>query len=106
MNFTETILAGTIQADGTLVLDGKPSLPPGRVQVVVRPEAEMTLPKDDPFWQRMQAIWAIPIGVESRDGGERSLSQVRNDREEWEIHQLAIEHLQEECRLRRKQAEK
>ena len=75
MNFTETILEGTIQAD-------------------------------DPFWQRMQAIWAIPIGVESRDGGERSLSQVRNDREEWEIHQQAIEQLQEVCRSRRKQAEK
>ncbi len=106
MNFTETRLGGTIQPDGTLVLDGKPGLPPGRVQVVVRPELEMKFPEDDPFWQRMQAIWAIPIGVESRDGGERSLLQVRNDREEWEIHQQAIEQLQEECRLRRKQAEK
>ncbi len=37
MNFMETVIGGTIQPDGTLVLDEKPSLPPGRVHVVVRP---------------------------------------------------------------------
>ena len=105
MNLTETVIGGTIQPDGTLVLDEKPRLPPGRVRVVVRTEVEIALPEDDPFWQRMQAIWAIPIGVEARDGGERTLSQLRKDRDEWEDHQQAIEQLQEECRSLRKSTE-
>ena len=46
---------GTVQADGTLVLDRRLELPSGRVQIVVVPLPE--LPADDPFWQRMQAIW-------------------------------------------------
>jgi hypothetical protein len=36
MSRTQIELEGTLQPDGTLVLDGKPELPPGRVQVVLR----------------------------------------------------------------------
>lgn len=38
MSLAETIVEGTIQPDGSLVLDQKPSLPPGRVRVVVQAE--------------------------------------------------------------------
>ena len=34
----EMITTGTLKPDGTLELDGKPDLPPGRVQVVLRQE--------------------------------------------------------------------
>lgn len=37
MSLSEVILEGTLKADGTLELDQKPSLSPGRVQVTVRP---------------------------------------------------------------------
>jgi hypothetical protein len=37
MSLTETVIEGTLQPDGTLVLDKKPNLPAGRVQVVVQP---------------------------------------------------------------------
>jgi len=37
MGLTETVIEGTIQPDGTLELDQKPNLSPGRVQVIVQP---------------------------------------------------------------------
>jgi len=36
MNPNETVIAGTLKPDGTLELDEKPNLPPGRVQVIVQ----------------------------------------------------------------------
>lgn len=67
------VIQGTLTADGTIQLDEKPNLPPGRVQVVVQSLPQ--LPAGDPFWQRMQAIWAIPRTSPS-DGGQKSLEEV------------------------------
>jgi hypothetical protein len=100
MNLVETVIEGTLMPDGTLELDQKPSLPPGRVTVVLRQEAEIALPKEDPFWQRMMAMWAIPkADGNGGDGGAQSLAEVRRMREEWDEHQQALEQLQAECRL-------
>jgi len=99
MNLTETVIEGTLNADGTLVLDKKPNLPPGRVQVVLRRETSVELPGDDRFWQRMRAIWAIPRSAgNASDGGANTLEEVRRVREEWDEHQQALEQLQEEGR--------
>jgi len=105
MSLTETIIEATLQPDGTLVLDEKPKLSPGRVRVVLRQEAEIVLRKDDPFWLRMQAIWAIPKGGAS-DGGANTLAEVRKMRDEWDEQQQAIERLQDECPLASKSPEK
>lgn len=96
MSQTEVVIEGTLQADGTLVLDEKPNLPPGRVRVVLRQEESIEVPADDPFWQRMQAIWAIPRspGLPD-DGGANTLEEVRRMRGEWDEHQQQLEHLQE-----------
>jgi hypothetical protein len=97
MRQTETVLQGTLHADGTLTLDEKPNLPPGRVQVVLRQEAPVALPDHDPFWQRMQAIWAIPRSPgHPEDGGANTLEEVRRMRQEWDEHQQALERLQED----------
>lgn len=85
------IIQGTLTADGTIQLDEKPNLPPGRVQVVVQSLPQ--LPAGDPFWQRMQAIWAIPRTSPS-DGGLKSLEEVRLARDEWDDHQREHERLQ------------
>lgn len=37
MSLSEIVMKGTLKPDGTLELDGKPSLAPGRVQVIVKP---------------------------------------------------------------------
>src|SRR5438309_1850167 len=98
MSLTETVIEGTLKPDGTLELDEKPNLPPGRVKVVLRQEVKIALPNDDPFWQRMQAMWAIPIGCrDGGDGGANTLAEVHKMREEWDEHQQAIEALQDEC---------
>ncbi len=37
MSLTEVVIEGTLKPDGTLELDQKPSLSPGRVQVTIKP---------------------------------------------------------------------
>lgn len=37
MSLTENVIEGMLKADGTLELDEKPNLSPGRVQVIVQP---------------------------------------------------------------------
>ena len=91
MNQAEAMIAGTIQRDGSLVLDEKLNLPPGRVQVIVHSLPQ--LPEGDPFWQRMQAIWAIPRNAPN-DGGEKSLEEVRRAREDLSnCTEIAVEVL-------------
>ena len=53
MNQDMVEVQGTLQADGTLVLDEKPNLAPGRVDVVLRKVAVPSPPQED-WWQFMQ----------------------------------------------------
>src|SRR4051812_43957308 len=46
---------GTLREDGTLVLDEKPNLPPGRVKVTVEPVPDLTQTE---IWQFFERIWA------------------------------------------------
>lgn len=99
MSLAETVLEGTSQSDGTLVLDEPTKLPAGRVQAVLRQESEITLPPDDPFWQRMKKMW----DAQNANGHvPRSLEEIGAERREmkegWARHQEAIERLQEESR--------
>lgn len=102
MKLTETVLEGTIESDGTLVLDEPTRLPAGRVQVIVQALPE--LPDGDPFWDMMRSIWA---GQKARGHVPRSAEEVeaerRETREMWEERQQAIERLQEESRRLREQ---
>src|SRR5438045_1624166 len=40
MNVTETVIEGTLHVDGTLQLDRRPNLDPGRVTVVLRQQVD------------------------------------------------------------------
>ena len=40
MSSKHVMVEGTLKPDGTLVLDGKLNLPPGRVQLIVQPLTE------------------------------------------------------------------
>jgi hypothetical protein len=58
MSLTEIVVEGTLKADGTLELDQKPSLSPGRVTVVLRQESESAAPPQEDWWQYLQRIRA------------------------------------------------
>ncbi len=91
---------GTLQPDGTLVLDEKPNLPAGRVKV----EVEVIEPESvgPGAWAVLERIWAerkalglVPRSAEEIDAELGAL------RDEWEDHQQALERLQEEARRAR-----
>jgi hypothetical protein len=104
MSLSEVVVEGTLKPDGTLELDRKPNLAPGRVQVTVVPVAE--LPKDDPFWQRMQAIWD---GQKARGFVPRSVEEVETERrqvrDDWEERLQRIEQVRAEAEAIRKARE-
>jgi hypothetical protein len=54
MSLTEIVVQGTINPDGTLELDQKPNLSPGRVTVVLRQEAEVASAPQENWFQFMQ----------------------------------------------------
>jgi hypothetical protein len=109
MSQSETVIAGTLKPDGTLELDEKPNLPPGRVRVVLRPEAELKPPQPlgEDFFQMMEEIWA---GQKARGHVPRTEEEVEAERKEmrsgWAKRQEAIERLQEESRRLREEAER
>lgn len=104
MATTVDYIEGTLQTDGTLVLDKKPNLPPGRVCVTVQPLADLM---QTDIWQALQKIWA-----EQRTSGHvpRSKEEIDADiaaaRQEDEERALEIERLQEECWRARQQEHK
>lgn len=49
MSLTEIVVEGTLMPDGTLQLDEKPRLSPGRITVVLRQESETPTVPDEPF---------------------------------------------------------
>ncbi len=90
---TPVVVEGVVKDDGSLELAEKLRIPAGPVQVTVVPMPE--LPADDPFWQRMKAIWA---GQRARGHVVRSEQQVEADRElmheEWEDRMSRITQIQ------------
>ncbi len=66
----------------------------------------LELPKDDPFWQMMEGIWAaqkarghVPRAKEEID------AEIRTMRDEAEEEMQEVERLQEECRLARQRVD-
>jgi hypothetical protein len=75
MKVTSVTVPGVVKPDGTLELEGKLSLPAGKVQVTVQPLPE--LPRDDPFWQMLEEIWA---NQKARGHTPRSEEDVESER--------------------------
>jgi hypothetical protein len=103
MRLTEEVIAGTLKTDGTLELDVKPNLSPGRVQVVLSVLPQ--LPGNDAFSQRIQSMWEsqktrghVPRSVEEVEGERRKI------REEWDERMQRIEQVRAEAEAIRKGA--
>ncbi len=103
MSVAAVTLEAVVKSDGTLELAEPLRLPPGRVRVTIVPIPD--LPADDPFWQRMQALWAaqrarghVPRSQEDVEAERRAV------RDEWEDRMRRIEQVQAEAaRARRGQ---
>ncbi|HEY7314673.1 MAG TPA: hypothetical protein VH643_35315 [Gemmataceae bacterium] len=92
-------IQGTLQADGTLVLDEKPNLPPGRVRVTVQPSEVQGDVID--VLRRIHAEQAARGHVpRSREEIDADIAAMRQEDEE---RMQAIERLHEECERTRRQ---
>jgi hypothetical protein len=94
---TNTIeVQGTLQADGTLLLDEKPKLPPGRVRVTMQLLGDVT---QTDVWRVTQQIWAEQRArghvSRSKDEIDASISAMREEDEE---RLAALEKLQQQAR--------
>lgn len=94
-------LQGTLREDGTLVLDDKPNLPPGRVKVTVEPIPDLTQTE---IWQFFERLWAaqrarghVPRTKEEID------AELEAARQEDEERMQEFERLHEESRRYRQQ---
>ncbi len=92
---------GTLREDGTLVLDEKPNLPPGKVRVTLQPVLDYA---QTPIWKffeqlraEQQARGFVPRSREEIDADVAAL------REEDEERMQQIERIQDECRQFREQ---
>lgn len=89
---------GTLREDGTLVLDDKPNLPPGRVKVIVEPVLDYTQTE---IWQFFERLWAereaLGIPPRSQEEIDSYLATLRDDDERCQL----IEQIQAECRRQR-----
>ena len=92
-------LEGTLRADGTVLLDAKPDLPPGRVRVTVRP---VDAPADVmDVLRRIHAEQAASGHVpRSREEIDADIASMRREDEE---RMRGIERLHDECRRGREQ---
>lgn len=94
-------IQGTLRGDGTLVLDEKPSLPPGRVRVTVQPVLNYTQTDIWKFFEQLraeqQARGFVPRSKEEIDADIAAM------RDEDDERTQQIESSQEECRKSREQ---
>jgi hypothetical protein len=77
---------GTLHADGTLVLDQKPNLPPGRVRVTVQPVVDYKQTEIWRFFEKLHADMAAR-GHHFRTAEEIDADIAERQREEEEYDQ-------------------
>jgi hypothetical protein len=77
MTISSIIVQGTVTAEGTLTVDQKVPMPPGRVQITIQPAPEARAGQKD-WWQRLQEARAV---LEARGTGFRSQEEIEAERE-------------------------
>jgi hypothetical protein len=99
MTTTAIEIQGTLREDGTLLLDEKPNLPPGRVKVTVEPVVDLT---QTDVWQVLERIWA---GQRARGHVPRPREEIDAEleasRQEDEERMQALERIHQDCQQAR-----
>jgi hypothetical protein len=98
MNVTEVVLQGTLKADGTLELDEKPNLPPGRVRITLAPQTPADQPGES-VWSVLERIWAErkALGLPGRTREEID-AEINASRDEWEERMEELERIHDLAR--------
>jgi hypothetical protein len=80
---SHVVLHGELLADGTLLLNARPELPPGPVEVTINPSIG---PKKESTWAVLEKIWMerASLGIPSRTRAEID-AQIDSFRKEWEV---------------------
>jgi hypothetical protein len=103
MNPNTIEIQGTLQADGRLVLDEKPALPPGRVRVTLRAVSSSVEADTD----LLAVLHRIRAAQQSRGHVPRTREEIDAEiaamRGEDEERMQAIERLHAECQRTRRQ---
>ena len=93
-------IQGTLREDGTLLLDQKPDLPPGRVKVTVQAIADYKQTSIWQFFERLEVEReAMGIAPRSQEEIDAYLATMRDEDERSQM----IEQIQEECQRQREQ---
>ncbi len=102
---SQTVVNGTLKPDGTVELDEKPGISPGRVRVTLQPMPEPTQAGRG-WWEVLEQIWKDQKarGFKGR-GKEQVDADIQELRDELEQHANQVERLQEEA-IRAREAKK
>jgi hypothetical protein len=86
------VVPGTLKPDGTLELDEKPNLSPGRMRVMLETVTEPGRPER--FWAMMEQIWS---DLKATGHVPRSAEEIETQRQafrdEWDERQEALERI-------------
>lgn len=103
MSANTVVIQGLVKSDGTLELEGKVTLPAGRVSVTLQPVPYSQ--ETDPFFVMLRGIWAVRERAGLRpDTREEIDAQIREIRDGFDEGVEEVGRLQEECRRRREAA--
>jgi len=84
MNANQNIVGGRLKADGTLQLDEKLTLPPGRVRVVVQTDSQK--PPRENTWAVLERIWAerksLGLTGRTKQQIDAEINTLRNETED------------------------
>ena len=103
MSTNAVVILGFVKKDGTVELDGKVSLPAGRVSVTLEPIPYSQ--ETDPFFVMLRRIWEIRERDGVKPDAEAAQAALRRLRDDAAEEVAEVGRLQEECRRRRLEAE-
>lgn len=103
MSATTIVIQGTVKPDGTLELDGKIPLPPGKVSVTLEP---VPVPKTvAAFLASLREIQAIRERGGVKGDADAALAAAQQVRDEFQEQVEEVGRLQDECRRERLKTE-
>jgi hypothetical protein len=96
MNVSQVVVQGTLKSDGTLELDEKPDLPPGRVQVTLQAEAGAPQGRSG-YWEVLQQIWKEQAETGRKPRSREDIDAEIDDlREGWEERMRELDRIPED----------